>query len=129
MRGTTVTTISNSSLTIPSSLASNPAVPSKTYSINSSNRELIPDKSSVAASLNSNNGNHFYQNIQQLNKTSTLKTDATPVTLGLKTAGSTGTASLDSKPNGSESKTGFGSKQRKLDGYVGFANLPNQVYR
>lgn len=108
LRGTTVTTISNSSLTTPSSLASNPTVPSKTYTINSANRELIPDKSSVAASLN----------------------NAAPISLGLKTAGSNGPASsVDSKPNGSENKTSLTSKHRKLDGYVGFANLPNQVYR
>jgi len=84
---------------------------------------------------NSNNGNHFYQNLQQLNKTSNIKTETQPVSQlkaeSMTTSSNNGSSAVaDPKAaSASDSKNGFGSKTRKLDGYVGFANLPNQVYR
>lgn len=138
LRGTTVTSISNSSIGSNNTSPSNPPLPSKTYPINSSNREIISDKANVAASLNTN-GSHYYQNIQQLNKPGVLSQNSSVV--NTKPAPAASTESNETKPvnvllnatpttaKTPPTSTNTTSKQRKLDGYVGFANLPNQVYR
>lgn len=131
MRGTTVTTIS-SPISPPTSAS--PQIPlTKTYN---SNREQIADKANVVASLN-NTGNHLYQNFNQMNKPAppvaqnggTTKPDIKPNGTHTPPANSL-LNGANSSPQASKSSLSNGaSKQRTLDGYVGFANLPNQVYR
>lgn len=128
------------------------------FSNNSNNRELVTDKASLIASLNntqnnvnnnSNNhspNNHLYQNVQQL----TTKPYTNGSSNGHAISNGTANGVGDKKPtangtngNGVHHHHSNGdvdqiktngvstnlSKQKTLDGYVGFANLPNQVYR
>jgi septin 7 len=143
LRGTTVTSISNSSINPTASVTNSSSATNQPSSKTSySNREMVNDKANVIASLGSNGSNsHFYQNIQNL-KSDQLNQNGT--TVSSKTNGSTTptnglTNGLISSPlaNGVKALTPgktpptsiTTSKQRNLDGYVGFANLPNQVYR
>jgi hypothetical protein len=126
------------------------------FSNNSNNRELVTDKASLIASLNNtqnnvnnnnnnqSSNNHLYQNVQQL----TTKPFSNGSTNG--NASNNGTANgVGDKKQTANGTNGNGvhhhnsdvdpvksngvstnlSKQKTLDGYVGFANLPNQVYR
>lgn len=155
LRGTTVTSISNPSLNPPASVTTNGS--STTTSTNPSsktsysNREVINDKANVIASLGSNGTNgssnsnsHFYQNIHNLksdqsnsqNGTSiTSKTNgSTTPTTGITNGSTNGSSQFPSgvkalAPGKTPPTSITTSKQRNLDGYVGFANLPNQVYR
>lgn len=131
LRGTTVTSVSNSSLGSSNTGSSNPAPPTKTYTINSTNREIVSDKSNVTASLNNSNGNHYYQNIQQIAKSGALSQNSAVINTKSNTNESNETKASNGVSNTTPGKTvsALSNKQRKLDGYVGFANLPNQVYR
>lgn len=159
LRGTTVSNISNSSLTSSSigssisngtSIASHPIPPSKTYSINNSNREIVSDKANVIASLNSHSSGHLYQNLNSVNKntapsqsnssvnssflksnSSSVNTPSLPVSsTDISKKSSNGVSDATASKNSATSSSPVtSSKQRSLDGYVGFANLPNQVYR
>jgi ribosome biogenesis GTPase A len=120
----------------------------------SNNRELVTDKASLIASLNntqnnvnnnSNNhspNNHLYQNVQQIttkpftngNSNGYSVSNGTANGVGDKKPIANGTNGIhhsngDVEPIKSNGVTANLSKQKTLDGYVGFANLPNQVYR
>ena len=132
--------------------------PNAIASIVNQNREIVTDKASLIASLNSNinghansqsnghanghangtnGGSNFYQNVQ-LFKQQQHQNDNTKVKPPLNTNSNhtNGVIPSNSKPqapppiaqhqNGTHT---LASKTRNLDGYVGFANLPNQVYR
>lgn len=101
------------------------------------NRELITDKATLIASLNNTNGsatNHYYQNIQQF-KPPQNEVKKSPLNV-VSANGSSATTTTTTTSNGvvtqavkNAPSTPTASKTRALDGYVGFANLPNQVYR
>jgi len=88
----------------------------------------------VVASLN-NAGSHFYQNINLANKPVAPVVGQTVINVTSSSDVKTDTTGIPSKTvngvvsNGSGSLANGTSKQRVVDGYVGFANLPNQVYR
>ena len=146
-----MTTISNASISAATtnstssgpthvmSQAPNPPPPSKTYSINNANRELVTDKANVIASLNNinNNTSHFYQNIQPLKQTQNQTNGAanqsqtTPHHHHQQQINISSSIANNPQPalSGAKNLPSNLSKQRTLDGYVGFANLPNQVYR
>jgi GTP-binding protein EngB required for normal cell division len=122
------------------------------------NRELSADKSSVQASLNNNkntdstsNKDHFYQNMQQIKQQMSNNNPpkatfvsgpppAPPVSELPKLNGTHLKSNSFLNKNGSINNASSGltqtnsnslsqTKTKTLDGYVGFANLPNQVYR
>lgn len=109
------------------------------------NREIITDKASLMASLNNTtnsstmNNSHLYQNIQHINKTNNNSNgaDAPKPHAPIAAVNSNGIAANNASnhspiKNSSALTNGSAAnltKQRNLDGYVGFANLPNQVYR
>jgi len=122
LRGT-VTTISSTSISTAAanstnaSQAPNPP-PSKTYSINNANRELNIQPLKQTQNNQANGAANQQQQVpaphhhqQQINISSSIANNPQPAQSGAK--------NLPSNL----------SKQRTLDGYVGFANLPNQVYR
>ena len=120
-----------------------------------SNREIITDKASLMASLNNStsssstmNNSHLYQNIHHISKnnrdshTSSNGCDASKPHAPIAVVNANGVAAnnasnhspIKNSPaviNGTAAAVAAAnlSKQRNLDGYVGFANLPNQVYR
>ena len=84
--------------------------------------------SSVSSSSTSS---HFYQNVQQLKPIQNLHNNTPPT---INTVNNN--TNINGHSNVSQNNTivlngvkNHLSKQRTLDGYVGFANLPNQVYR
>ena len=90
----------------------------------------------MIASLNSS---HHYQNIQQMNKTqapvpavqvppSKPSINTIPAAPSKVTPVNNNTTNNQPMQKNSPAANST-SKHRKLDGYVGFANLPNQVYR
>lgn len=94
------------------------------------NREIVADKASLIASLNNTttptattnghhntNGGNFYQNVQLFKQQQQTKP---PLSTNSANSMLPPVAAANSKSS---------SKVRNLDGYVGFANLPNQVYR
>ncbi len=118
------------------------------------NRELVTDKATLIASLNntnnsnsSMNNSHLYQNIHHVtskaptngsnnnnNNTNTNNGSVNGQKVIAPNANNiTNTANSVNNPspikNSNANSTANSSKQRNLDGYVGFANLPNQVYR
>lgn len=92
-----------------------------------SNREVVTDKASLIASLNNTNtslnNSHLYQNINH------IKQATAPVANQQANNSATNNQSPVKNSTASISTAANLSKQRNLDGYVGFANLPNQVYR
>ena len=115
-------------------------------SLNSSS--VSSSHNTTTTSNSSANNNHFYQNVQQLKQ---LQNIPQPVTVsnhvnGISSNVNNGTSNgISPLINGNTHQNGFknppsvlanppnnannSTKQRVLDGYVGFANLPNQVYR
>lgn len=128
-------------------------------SITNQNREYVTDKNALMASLNNTNGSsHHYQNVQfqkppqpssaqqqqqipPANSTeSTVKKNIALLTSSLEANGHTIGANNVNKVNLTQSAVNGISintssppanllKTRTVEGYVGFANLPNQVYR
>jgi septin 7 len=125
-------------------------------SITNQNREYVTDKNALMASLNNTNGSsHHYQNVQfqkppqpspaqqqPANSTeSTVKKNIALITSSLEANGHTIGSNNVNKVNLSQSAVNAGInmntssppanmlKTRTVEGYVGFANLPNQVYR
>lgn len=115
-----------------------------------SNREIVTDKATLMASLNntanssSMNNSHLYQNIQHVSKTNSNSSNGSadlakphaPIAAlnsnGVTANNASNQSPIKNSPVSVTAPAGTAanlSKQRNLDGYVGFANLPNQVYR
>ena len=111
-------------------------------SIVNQNREIVTDKASLIASLNSNgttqangtsngtNGVNYYQNVNLFKQQQQQQQQQTVIKPPLNSISNHAiNGASKSVANQATGPTSVSSKTRNLDGYVGFANLPNQVYR